>query len=47
MKSKIETNFGTIKNLLQTLKENNIAFTEGHEVEMDENGNWKNIKKIF
>jgi len=47
MESKIETNFGSIQNLLKTLKENNVTFTSGYEVEMDENGKWHNKRRIF
>jgi hypothetical protein len=47
MKNKIETNFGSIQNLLQTLKENNVTFTSGHEVEINEDGKWVNKRRIF
>ena len=47
MQNKIETNFGSIQNLLKTLKENNVTFTSGHEVEMNEDGKWVNKRRIF
>ena len=38
---------GDLFGLLSELKEKGVTFTSGHEVEIDENGEWHNKRRIF
>ena len=46
MQNKVEVKDDLFK-LLNTLKENNVTFTSGHEIELNEDGKWINKRRIF